>query len=251
MNNKKMLRSLAIYLGVPILVFFILFFLFGSGTGTTESVKYSDVLNYFETEQVKEYQLDLGSGSLKMLLNDENKTQISYIIPNANLFYTHVQDSIDSYNANHPDAKMVQDVIRPEETSWFVSFIPTFILLAVMIIFYVIMFKKMGGGAGNQMNFGKAKVKSLNDEKKKTTFADVAGADEEKEELREIVEFLKNPNKFNSLGARIPKGVLLVGPPGTGKTLLAKAVAGEAAFRSSPSPVPTSLRCLSVSVLPE
>ena len=228
MNNKKMLRSLAIYLGVPILVFFILFFMFGNGAKNHPNVKYSDVLNYFETEQVKEYQLDLGSGSLKILLNDEKKTQISYIVPNANLFYTHVQDDIDAYNTKHPDAKMVQDVIRPKETSWFVSFIPTFILLGVMIIFYIIMFKRMGGGGGNQMNFGKAKVKSLNDEKKKTTFADVAGADEEKEELREIVEFLKNPNKFNSLGARIPKGVLLVGPPGTGKTLLAKAVAGEA-----------------------
>ena len=91
------------------------------------------------------------------------------------------------------------------------------------------MMKRMGGGgAGNQMNFGKAKVKQINDEKRRTTFADVAGADEEKEELREIVEFLKRPNKYNELGARIPKGVLLVGPPGTGKTLLARAVAGEA-----------------------
>ncbi len=84
------------------------------------------------------------------------------------------------------------------------------------------------GDAGKQMNFGKAKIKQNTDEKRKTTFADVAGADEEKEELREIVEFLKNPRKYNELGARIPKGVLLVGPPGTGKTLLARAVAGEA-----------------------
>ena len=91
------------------------------------------------------------------------------------------------------------------------------------------MMKRMGGsGAGNQMNFGKAKVKQIGDEKRRTTFADVAGADEEKEELREIVEFLKRPGKYNELGARIPKGVLLVGPPGTGKTLLARAVAGEA-----------------------
>ena len=140
MNNKKMLRSLVIYLGVPILVFFILFFMFGNGTKNQVSVKYSDVLNYFEAEQVKEYQLDLGTGSLKMLLNDENKTQINYIVPNANLFYTHVQDDIDAYNANHPDAKMVQDVIRPKETSWFMILLPTFLLLGVMVILYVIMF---------------------------------------------------------------------------------------------------------------
>ena len=90
--------------------------------------------------------------------------------------------------------------------------------------------KKMGGGGfgGKEMNFGKAKIKNSNDDKRKTTFDDVAGADEEKEELEEIVEFLKAPDKFNKLGARIPKGVLLVGPPGTGKTLLARAVAGEA-----------------------
>ena len=89
--------------------------------------------------------------------------------------------------------------------------------------------KKMGGGlGGKEMNFGKAKIKNTNDEKRKTTFEDVAGADEEKEELEEIVEFLKAPDKYNKLGARIPKGVLLVGPPGTGKTLLARAVAGEA-----------------------
>ena len=92
------------------------------------------------------------------------------------------------------------------------------------------MMRRLGSSMGGdkQMNFGKAKIKQMSDEKRKTTFADVAGADEEKEELREIVEFLKNPNKYNSLGARIPKGVLLVGPPGTGKTLLARAVAGEA-----------------------
>ncbi|MCH5353721.1 MAG: AAA family ATPase, partial [Acutalibacter sp.] len=126
---------------------------------------------------------------------------------------------------------MVQDIIRPVETSWFLSLLPTLILFAGLIIFWIFMMRRLGstmGGGDKQMNFGKAKVKQIGDEKRKTTFADVAGADEEKEELREIVEFLRNPGKFNSLGARIPKGVLLVGPPGTGKTLLARAVAGEA-----------------------
>ena len=126
---------------------------------------------------------------------------------------------------------MSEDIQRPAETSWFVSLLPTLLLFGLLIVFYWFMYRRMSasmGDAGKQMNFGKAKIKNMNDEKRKTTFADVAGADEEKEELQEIVEFLKNPQKYNELGARIPKGVLLVGPPGTGKTLLARAVAGEA-----------------------
>ena len=113
--------------------------------------------------------------------------------------------------------------------------------------------KKMGGGGlgGKEMSFGKAKIKNTNDEKRKTTFDDVAGADEEKEELAEVVEFLKAPEKYNKLGARIPKGVLLVGPPGTGKTLLARAVAGEAGVPFFSISVQTLLRCLSVWELPK
>ena len=155
---------------------------------------------------------------------------MGYVLPSVDLFYMDVRDSISQYNEEHPDARMEQDIIRPVETSWFISLLPTLILFAGLIIFWVIMMRRLGSSMGGdkQMNFGKAKIKQMSDEKRKTTFADVAGADEEKEELREIVEFLKNPNKYNSLGARIPKGVLLVGPPGTGKTLLARAVAGEA-----------------------
>lgn len=193
-------------------------------------MKYSDIINYFETQQVAAYELDLGTGEMVLTLNDDKSSKIGYIVPNVGLFYDNVGTYITDYNKANPDAKMVQDVIRPAETSWFMSLIPTLLLLVAMVLLWVFMWKKMnaGGGAGGQMNFGKAKVKSMSDEKRKTTFADVAGADEEKEELREIVEFLKRPQKFNELGARIPKGVLLVGPPGTGKTLLARAVAGEA-----------------------
>ena len=126
---------------------------------------------------------------------------------------------------------MQRDIQRAPETSWLVSMLPMLIVLGLGVFLWWFMMKRLNstmGDAGKQMNFGKAKIKQMADEKRKTTFADVAGADEEKEELREIVEFLKNPKKYNELGARIPKGVLLVGPPGTGKTLLARAVAGEA-----------------------
>ena len=165
-----------------------------------------------------------------MAITLEDGKTIGYVLPSVDLFYMDVKEDIDQYNEDHPDNKMVQDIIRPVETSWVISLLPTLILFVGLIIFWVIMMRRLGSSMGGdkQMNFGKAKIKQMSDEKRKTTFADVAGADEEKEELREIVEFLKNPNKYNSLGARIPKGVLLVGPPGTGKTLLARAVAGEA-----------------------
>ena len=156
---------------------------------------------------------------------------ITFVVPSVTKFDNDVREYIQLYNENHPDDKMEQDIRRPQETSWFLSLLPTILLFAALIIFWWFMYRRMSatmGDAGKQMNFGKAKIKNMNDEKRKTTFADVAGADEEKEELQEIVEFLKNPKKYNELGARIPKGVLLVGPPGTGKTLLARAVAGEA-----------------------
>ncbi len=230
-SNRRKLRNLLLYIGIPMIVLFIIIFLFQNKPVEQESRKYSDILNYFETGQVAEYKLNLGTGELNLKLNDEKGTRVDFALPSVDLFYQNVSPFIRAYNEAHPDAKMVQDIERPPETSWLLSLLPTLILFAGLIIFWVIMMRRLGnmsGGGDKQMNFGRAKVKQISDEKRKTTFADVAGADEEKEELREIVEFLKNPGKYNSLGARIPKGVLLVGPPGTGKTLLARAVAGEA-----------------------
>lgn len=230
-NNKKIIRNLLIYLGIPILLVVLLLLLFDRGADQT-GLKYSDVLSYFEDGKVSAYSLNLGTGEMKLTVTEDSSKKesvVRYTVPNVNLFYNDVSDYIKSYNEEHPNNRMTQDVIRPAKTSWLVSLIPTLLMIALLVAFWVFMMKRMGGGgAGNQMNFGKAKVKQINDEKRRTTFADVAGADEEKEELREIVEFLKRPNKYNELGARIPKGVLLVGPPGTGKTLLARAVAGEA-----------------------
>ena len=227
-SNQKKIRNLLLYIGIPVVVLFIIIFLFSNRTPQGMTYKYSDIIDYFQSQKVTEYQLNLGTGEMAIKL-DDGKT-IGYVLPSVDLFYMDVKDSINEYNEDHPDSKMVQDIIRPAETSWFISLLPTLILFAGLIIFWMFMMRRLGSSMGGdkQMNFGKAKIKQMSDEKRKTTFADVAGADEEKEELREIVEFLKNPNKYNTLGARIPKGVLLVGPPGTGKTLLARAVAGEA-----------------------
>ena len=227
-GNQRKLRNLLLYIGIPVVVLFIIILLFNNRVPQTAAYKYSDILDYFQSQEVTGYRLNLGTGDMAIQL--ESGETIGYQLPSVDLFYMDARDSIQQYNEEHPDSKMVQDIIRPQETSWLISLLPTLIMFAVLIIFWVVMMRRLGSSMGGdkQMNFGKAKIKQMSDEKRKTTFADVAGADEEKEELREIVEFLKNPSKYNSLGARIPKGVLLVGPPGTGKTLLARAVAGEA-----------------------
>ena len=228
MDNKKNLRNLLIYLGAPILIIIIMAGIYGN-VKPQKAHKYSEIVGYFKSQQVIDYTMDLGSGEMQISLKDG--TKVTYTAPNVVIMYDEIHPYIEQYNEDHPDKNMEYDLKRPAETSWLASLIPTILLLAGMLVFWWFMMKRLNtsmGDAGKQMNFGKAKVKQMADEKRKTTFADVAGADEEKEELREIVEFLKNPKKYNELGARIPKGVLLVGPPGTGKTLLARAVAGEA-----------------------
>ena len=231
MDNRDKMKRLLIYLGIPIALFLVIGLLFSSRP-TEKSYVYSDIVNYFEDQQVTAFSINMGTGEMRLQLNDEGKTIINYTAPNSTYLLQEIQPYVDEYNANHPgNARMQRDIQRAPETSWLVSMLPMLIVLGLGVFLWWFMMKRLNstmGDAGKQMNFGKAKIKQMADEKRKTTFADVAGADEEKEELREIVEFLKNPKKYNELGARIPKGVLLVGPPGTGKTLLARAVAGEA-----------------------
>lgn len=227
MDNKKTLKNIALFIGVPILLFILIAMIYGSRPQKT--FNYSDILHDFKNQQVTEFSMDMGSGEMIIKLKD--KTQISYVAPNAELLYRDIKPYLEQYDKDHPDSPIIYNLKHPAETSWLASMLPMLVTLGVMVLFWWFMMKRLNssmGDAGKQMNFGKAKIKQMADEKRKTTFADVAGADEEKEELREIVEFLKNPKKYNELGARIPKGVLLVGPPGTGKTLLARAVAGEA-----------------------
>ena len=230
MENKIRWKSLLLPIAVVLVFLFLIYSIFGSNPGP--SIPYSQVIQYFEDQKVTAYSLNFGSGQLQMQLNDPEGTIVTYDVPNIEMFVDETAPYVEAYNDAHPDEPMLRNWIRPSEANSVISsLLPMIVVLLLGVLLWWFMMRRMNsvmGDSGKQMNFGKAKVKQMADEKRKTTFADVAGADEEKEELREIVEFLKNPKKYNELGARIPKGVLLVGPPGTGKTLLARAVAGEA-----------------------
>ena len=230
MENKIRWKSLLLPIAVVLVFLFLIYSIFGSNPGP--GIPYSQVIQYFEDQKVTAYSLNFGSGQLQMQLNDPEGTIVTYDVPNIEMFVDETAPYVEAYNDAHPDEPMLRNWIRPSEANSVISsLLPMIVVLLLGVLLWWFMMRRMNsvmGDSGKQMNFGKAKVKQMADEKRKTTFADVAGADEEKEELREIVEFLKNPKKYNELGARIPKGVLLVGPPGTGKTLLARAVAGEA-----------------------
>ncbi len=247
MNNKKKARNLLLYLGIPILLIIIAAIFLS--TRTNDPPKTSTLVQYFADDKVESYSINYGSGAVEIKLKEgvdslysdnkafqEDKKAITssttkkdgrYVVKGQLADIQRFLDDIREYDTT---AKVPYNLIRASDNSLLIDLIPTIIVVIIFIGAWIFFMRRMGGGGlgGREMSFGKAKIKNTNDEKRKTTFDDVAGADEEKEELQEVVEFLKNPDKFNKLGARIPKGVLLVGPPGTGKTLLARAVAGEA-----------------------
>ena len=228
-NRRGSLMATIIWIVIPLLLIGSMFFSFNSNANKTRD-EYYEVISYFDQGEDKQYSLNLSSGKLVYTLKGEKEAR-SYTVPNVELFVNDVHDSVHEYNKAHPDKPIKQNYIAGSSRSWMVEILPllfsTLIMAAIIIWFMRRMNNNIMGDAQRGMGFGKARVKKGGEEQK-TTFADVAGADEEKEELQEIVEFLKDPKKYDALGARIPKGVLMVGPPGTGKTLLARATAGEA-----------------------
>lgn len=226
-NNGK---TLLIYLLVSVAIICGLVYMLTSMSTKSSDKKYSEIMEQFDSLNVSQFELDLGSGQLKYKLKGEDKVY-SYTVPNVSLFANEVLGGEDAenyrkkYNTENPDDPLQYNLIPISDNSFWLNLIPTLLMLGVMIFFFVFMMKNAGGG--KMSSFGKTNAK-MAPSSKKATFDDVAGADEEKEELKEIVDFLRDNKKYTEIGARIPKGVLLLGPPGTGKTLLARAVAGEA-----------------------
>lgn len=257
MDNKKKVRNLLLYLGIPILIIIITAAVLSTNKST--SPKTSELEQYFVQDMVDSFNIDYGSGQIEITLKEgmspikstdsdsqsattatqtateqqetrSNSKKSKIVVKGQLADIQRFLDDIKPYYNPASTDEIPHNLTRATDNSILMEMIPTIIIMIILIVAWVLIMKKMGGGGlgGKEMSFGKAKIKNTNDEKRKTTFDDVAGADEEKEELAEVVEFLKAPEKYNKLGARIPKGVLLVGPPGTGKTLLARAVAGEA-----------------------
>lgn len=230
MKNNNNGKTLLIYLLVSVAIICGLVYMLTSMSTKSSDKKYSEIMEQFDSLNVSQFELDLGSGQLKYKLKGEDKVY-SYTVPNVSLFANEVLGGEDAenyrkkYNTENPDDPLQYNLIPISDNSFWLNLIPTLLMLGVIIFFFVFMMKNAGGG--KMSSFGKTNAK-MAPSSKKATFDDVAGADEEKEELKEIVDFLRDNKKYTEIGARIPKGVLLLGPPGTGKTLLARAVAGEA-----------------------
>ncbi len=229
-KKRSNLIQTIIWIILPLLLVVSMYFTFNSSS-TKDSKKYYEVISYFQQGEVTEYTLNISTGRLSYTLEGETEAR-TYTVPSVDLFVNDTHDSIMEYNEEHPDNPIKVDYQVTKSTGWLSQLLPVIFSTVLIIVACIWIMRRMNTTMMNENNralgFGKARIKKGDEVSEKKTFADVAGADEEKEELKEIVDFLKDPHKYDALGARIPKGVLLVGPPGTGKTLLARATAGEA-----------------------
>lgn len=234
-NPNRTIRNVILCILIPLVLIFLMYFLSGGLSIGNDDKPYFEYYAYFRDDKVETGELHFGNGKLTILLREEyredmnkdgkvdEKDTITYTVPDVGLFVEDVSPLLKEHGVTS------FNYVRASGTmSILVNFLPMILMVVLLVFGWGMMRRSINSMGGGAMSFGKARVKLQGDDKRKTTFADVAGADEEKAELQEIVEFLKSPKKFKELGARVPKGVLLVGPPGTGKTLLARAVAGEA-----------------------
>ena len=252
-----------IIIAIVLVLALVMVTMYSSLSGSEPStMAYSDVIEYFENNQVTAFELDLNTGTIELSLKEGDKplpenalpagestgllqelagadenygpqnggtVLATYRLPYIDFFLSTLRSEgyIEQYNEANPDAPMIYDMTPVRASIPWMEIVLYVVMIGGVAFLFISMYRSGAGGSGI-MNVGRAKVKDQQESQRKATFADVAGAEEEKAELQEVVEFLKAPERFNSLGARIPHGVLLVGPPGTGKTLLARACAGEA-----------------------
>lgn len=230
-NMSQNWKAVIFYILIPVLLIGSIFLLSYQNKNTV-TTNYSEIVNLFRNDKVESFELDLSTGELNYKLRDDDKTVNKYSVPSVSYFIDDISEYVDRYNDSHQDSQITYNYKKGSSNSWWMSMLPTFIFTVIIILMFVWLMRRMSSSIGNETNrtlgFGKIKSKNSSGEESDKKFEDVAGCDEEKAELAELVDFLKNGEKYTELGARIPKGVLLVGPPGTGKTLLAKAVAGEA-----------------------
>ena len=224
MNNKpgrNKARDIGFY-ALLIIILLATIFTLNLGNKKSTNVEYSEVRDLFLQEKVESFVAE--GNKLTLVLKDESV--VTCELSTISIFYNDLNDLVQTQK----DKGILKEYDYPPQwqAPWWASFLPYLIVMVIFVVVWSVAMNRMQGGAGGVARFSKARTQLGSDEKNKKTFDDVAGCDEEKEELAEIVHFLKNPKKYTEMGARIPKGVLLVGPPGTGKTLLAKAVAGEA-----------------------